>query len=249
MNILILGHKGMLGSMCLKYFTDLGYAVSTIQNRFPEEVFKTKVISFSGDFIINCIGSIPQKSNNFSVNYELPIWLDNNSPCRVIHPDSDYTPSSNGEYEISKKRAFDYLLSNSKKTKIIKCSIIGPEVNSVNSLFEWFMNSKVDVYGHTLAIWNGVTTLEWAKHCFNLMNFWVKYPLINTLYSESVSKLDLLLKIKRIFDRNINIIPLNVGENRELRGNIECKDLDTQLFELREFIKKTEYYGEQLPKL
>ena len=60
MNILILGHKGMLGHMLVKYLTDQNYTIHTINHRFPSEEFKNEVLKFNGDYIINALGNIPQ---------------------------------------------------------------------------------------------------------------------------------------------------------------------------------------------
>ena len=84
--ILILGHNGMLGHMLCKVFDkNKDYKVLTTNIRFPN--WDTSM--FEGiDYVINCIGSIPQKTNNFDVNWQVPIWL-NNIDCRIIHPSSD----------------------------------------------------------------------------------------------------------------------------------------------------------------
>ena len=137
--ILVLGHNGMLGHMVGKYLSqDESNNIVTINHRFPSNEFKDAIINFTGDYIINCIGSIPQKTKEFSVNTELPKWLELNSPCRIIHPSTDCEMDQD-EYGVSKRKAVDFLLSKAKKTKIIKCSIIGPELSGHNSLLDWFL--------------------------------------------------------------------------------------------------------------
>jgi dTDP-4-dehydrorhamnose reductase len=235
MNILILGHKGMLGHMVTKYFLDKNINITTTSHKFPTEEFFNEVKSFNGDYIINCIGAIPQKTKTFTVNLELPVWLSQNTPIKVIHPGTD-CEIDNDEYGISKRLASDYIISNSYNTKIIKASIIGPELGSKSSLLEWFLNSEGNVNGYTKAMWSGITTLEWAKQCFNLINNWDKYETENIIESTCLSKYDLLNLIKEIFNKNINIIPEDkISINKCLKGNIKSLDIKTQLQELKNY--------------
>ena len=90
MKVLVLGHFGMLGSTVYDYLKTMDDVLIVMtRHRWPTDSFKTSVRNFDGDYIINCIGAIPQRTNKFDVNYELPIWLDKNVSCRVIHQDTD----------------------------------------------------------------------------------------------------------------------------------------------------------------
>ena len=99
-NILVLGHKGMLGHMVCRVFNqNSNYNILTISERFPnwnENLFNNV------DFVINCIGAIPQKTDNFDINWEIPIWLNENTKCKIIHPatDCEFDVSN---YGLSKK--------------------------------------------------------------------------------------------------------------------------------------------------
>ena len=74
MKIFILGHRGMLGHMVHKYLsTKEDCELVTTNLRWPSEEFKKKVIDFDGDFVVNCIGAINQKNDDFDVNVDLPI--------------------------------------------------------------------------------------------------------------------------------------------------------------------------------
>ena len=106
MKILVLGHKGMLGHMVVKYLQDKNVYVNTLKTRWP--VAQTEIKQFKGDYIINCIGAIPQRTNNFDINWQLPIWLDLHAPCKVIHPGTD-CEMDNDEYGISKNIAANQL--------------------------------------------------------------------------------------------------------------------------------------------
>ena len=65
MKVFVLGHNGMLGHMVHKYLSTKDCHVITTDLRWPIKNFKNKIIDFNGDFIINCIGAIHQKTNNF----------------------------------------------------------------------------------------------------------------------------------------------------------------------------------------
>ena len=74
--VLVLGHNGMLGHMVLNYLKSKNIKVETTNLRWPTEEFKQYIINFDGEFIINCIGAIHQRTKTFDVNWELPIFLD-----------------------------------------------------------------------------------------------------------------------------------------------------------------------------
>ena len=233
MRILVLGHKGMLGHMVYKVLNN-NYNVKTIDERFPnwnKEMFNDV------DIIINCIGAIPQKVDKFDINWEIPIWLNENTNCKIIHPATDCEVDVSN-YGLSKKRATDYIKNYGKLTKIIQTSIIGPELNSNDSLLEWFLSQRGEVYGYTKAIWNGVTTLEWAKQCEVIINNWDASPLLTILYSDKVSKFRLLHTIQECYGKtDVVIMPKKLGKDKSLTGNVKTKDIRIQIKELINYEK------------
>ena len=82
--------------------------------------------------------------------------------------------------------------TNNKNTKMIRTSIIGPELKSKSCTFEWFMNSKSKIYGWNKNYWNGITTLEWSKMCYDMMLNWNSYKVLNTPFIKCISKYELL---------------------------------------------------------
>ena len=233
MRILVLGHKGMLGHMVYNVLNN-NYKVKTIDERFPnwnKEMFNDV------DIIINCIGAIPQKVDKFDINWEIPIWLNENTNCKIIHPATDCEVDVSN-YGLSKKRATDYIKNYGKLTKIIQTSIIGPELNSNDSLLEWFLSQRGEVYGYTKAIWNGVTTLEWAKQCEVIINNWDASPLLTILYSDKVSKFRLLHTIQECYGKtDVVIMPKKLGKDKSLTGNVKTKDIRIQIKELINYEK------------
>lgn len=240
MKILILGHNGMLGHMVKKYFTTLNFDICINDLRFETDIFKHEVSKFDGDFIINCIASIPQKTDpknpdKFKVNTDLPIWLSNNVNVNVIHPATDCEMDED-PYGISKRLANEYIQLYSNNTKILKTSIIGPELNSHFGLMSWFSKQDKDVNGWTEAIWNGNTSLEWAKQCFKLIENWNSYSVQTVLHSDPVSKYDMLNMFNDFYEKSINIIPVKMGKNKCLIGGIKTNHIKKQLNELKIFL-------------
>jgi len=236
MKVLILGHKGMLGHMVYKYLSTKDCEIVTTDLRWPSDEFRNFVVDFNGDFVINCIGAIHQRTNEFGVNTDLPIWLDRlNKDFKIIHPGTD-CEMDDDDYGNSKRAAAEYLIEKGQMTKIIKTSIIGPELNSKASLLEWFLNSEGEVSGYSEAYWNGNTTLQWAKICYNLMIKWNDYKQLTIPTTGCVSKYDLLEIIKDVYEKDvlINIIS-DVKINKCLDGNLNTPSIKEQLLELRVF--------------
>jgi|TARA_Y100000310_G_scaffold344374_1_gene456831 dTDP-4-dehydrorhamnose reductase len=236
--VLILGHKGMLGHTVHKYLSTKKDCESFTTNlRWPDDKFKVKIISLKHDYIVNCMGAIPQRTDNFKINYELPMWLDKFAiASRIIHPGTDCEMDKD-EYGISKKRASDYLKKKGHSTKIIKTSIIGTELNTKASLLEWFLNSKEKhVYGYTEAYWNGNTSLQWAKTCYKIIKNYDKYDVENIVSTDCISKYELLNIIKRVYKKDI-IISQNdaVKNNKCLNGKIDALNIEEQINEMKEF--------------
>lgn len=240
MNILVLGHKGMLGHMLVKYLTDQGYIVETIEGRFPDQSYLDLILKFKGDFIINCVGAIPQKTNTYFVNYLLPVWLDVNTKSKIIHPGTDCEIDEN-EYGTSKRIASDIIKLTGVRTKIIKTSIIGPELSSHTSLLDWFLHSEADVVqGYTDAMWNGVTTLDWAIQCKRLMEYWEDYDVETIVEAPCISKKDLLSLIKDVFEKDITIESVTgKGKNKCLTGGIKVRSHLYQLQDLKKYYYDT----------
>lgn len=226
------------------------------------------------DIIINCIGLIPQKeqkddnSNNGKnytlINSEFPdilsvILLRTLRKCKLIHittdciydgekgnynendvcnVDTDYGKSKYvGEMNIE-KYDFDYI--------IIRTSIIGTELgNSKASLLEWLgSNSNKSVDGYTNHYWNGVTTLELSKVIYSVIknNICIKKMHV---YSEKVSKYELLNIINDVYEFNVDIIKNTHIKNIDRTMSsiytipfFKIPDLKTQIKRLKEFNEK-----------
>ena len=240
MKVLVLGHKGMLGHMVSKLLTSKGIEVEKIfitkKNRWPSSNLKNDIKSFKGDYIINCIGAIHQRTNQFNINWELPQWLDKNTNCKIIHPGTD-CEMDDDDYGNSKRIAAEWIKSSSKNTKIIKTSILGPELNTKASLMEWFLSQTGEVNGNSEYYWNGNTTLTWAKFCLHLMENWDSEDIETILEGERISKYHLLLMLKEVYGKHdITINPINEPTmDKCLKGKIKTPKLIDQLKDMKYF--------------
>ncbi len=143
------------------------------------------------------------------------------------------------DYGISKRKAAEWLLKNAKRTKIIKTSIIGPELNGDASFLNWFLSNKdgTTVNGYSNHMWNGITTLSWAKFSNLLIENWTIYPIRTILSSQCISKYELCVICNTVFDRKILINPFQTEKfiNKCLVPDIELDNIEIQLKELRKF--------------
>jgi dTDP-4-dehydrorhamnose reductase len=235
MKVLILGHKGMLGHMVHKFFESKGIECITTSCRWPSPVFKEAIQNFNGSYIINCIGAIHQRTDQFEINWELPQWLDNNTISKIIHPGTD-CEMDDDDYGNSKRIASEWIQNEGKNTKIIKTSIFGPELNTKASLMEWFLSQEGEVNGYSEYYWNGNTTLTWTQYCLYLMYHWDELPLENILEGECIPKYNLLLLLKEIYNKDIIINPINTPTfNKCIVGTIKTIPLKEQIIALKEF--------------
>lgn len=90
----------------------------------------------------------------------------------------------------------------------LRTSIIGRELNTQHSLFEWFLsNEGKQVKGYINAIFSGFPTIMFAEIIAGIIK---NYPDLEGLYhvsSEPINKFDLLCLIKKKFDLKIEIEP------------------------------------------
>lgn len=235
MKVLILGHKGMLGHMVHKFFKSKGIECITTDCRWPSPCFKNLVQEFEGDFIINCIGAIHQRTDQFDINWELPQWLDKNLSSKIIHPGTD-CEMDDDNYGNSKRIAAEWIKEKANNTKIIKTSIFGPELNTKASLMEWFLSQEGEINGYSEYYWNGNSTLTWAQYCLYLMFHWDELPTENILEGECVSKYNLLLLLKKVYNKDIIIKPIDSPSfNKCLKGTVKTLPLKEQIIALKEF--------------
>lgn len=263
MKVLVLGHTGMLGNAVKKYLTVQNYEVEIISTslRWNNTDFNKAIINSDSEFIINCIGAIPQKKlpNEYFklLNIDLPRFLDGIGK-KIIHPATDCEFSGNLEYpkkygKFDVRDAYD-VYGKSKadvgilietefiNTKMLRTSIFGHEINGHVSLLDWFLNTDDSqvINGYSNYYWNGISTLQWAKEAEKIIKNWDDSPVLTQVGSEGMSKLEFLLMVKKIYTKQnqINSFYYEKSVNKILKTDYVLPPLEQQLIELKQFYNK-----------
>ena len=192
------------------------------------------VESTNPKYVINCIGRIKPTIDEDSqesvfqaeqVNSNLPKQLEALSSSRgleIIQIGTDCVFSGKkGLYTIDDEYDANDVYGRTKadgeidsgKKMLLRTSIVGPEVKPGQSLLNWFLelDKESEVNGFENHMWNGITTLAFAKI--------VKGVILNNIYTSKVihltpkdlvSKYELLSLFSTSFGRkDIDIIPTN----------------------------------------
>jgi dTDP-4-dehydrorhamnose reductase len=86
----------------------------------------------------------------------------------------------------------------------LRCSIIGPEPKAHVSLLDWFLRQEKGavVNGFTNHLWNGITTLHFAKLCYGIISNNLALPHVqHVIPTGRITKFDLLQLIAESFNR------------------------------------------------
>lgn len=254
----------MVGNCADKYFRDISdYEVWTTDQRFPSEEFFCFVRAFlmrEGEkYILNCIGKIPQKTDNFEENWTIPEYLSSLEDVKIIEISTDcvfqctkdfgigYNSNdprdADSAYGISKIKGEDVLFASKKADyKIFRQSIIGLEINSASGLLSWYLanRGKQEIKGLTEHYWNGITSLSLCQVIDSIIRIygWNMYPtVVQTGTKDVYSKYDMLNLFERVFgDQSIKIGINQDGYcNRVLFSDIYAPSLYRQLHALKEF--------------
>jgi dTDP-4-dehydrorhamnose reductase len=226
MKIVVLGSTGMLGSEVFRVATNAGCQVIGV-SRSNGHLFDVSTTKFAqlahdlslgqGDYLVNCIGWIPQKSSGILALDEMQAELLNVSlPGQInesaenlgfqwiqIGTDCVFDGAKGGYSESSSKNALDLYGQTkirgedlSSNAFLIRASIVGPDLRSSSGLYSWFKNELA--LGHLVTgfenhIWNGVTTTAFARLAVGLASSRTTGSLVaHWLPSDKLSKLDLL---------------------------------------------------------
>lgn len=189
------------------------------------------------DCIVNCIGLIKQLIDENSlnsielankINVKFPQNLNsyanvNKIPLIQIGTDCVYSGKSGWYSENNPHDPIDlYGITKSLGEKfshtsmIIRCSIVGKELKSTNSLINWALSQPYGstINGYTNHMWNGVTTLHFAQIVWGIIH--------NKRYEPGVSHLvpkDILTKYELI-----DLITKNFGRNDLLVRKFEAEN-------------------------
>jgi len=260
MKIIVLGKNGMLGRYVYTYLkSDFNVVGTTRETLVTDDDSLYDLDIYSGDVIINCIGAIPQRLNTdprdfYITNTEFPLRLQefcNSKGAKLIHPSTDcvYDGAVGNYSEQSEHTATDVYgksksLGEPFEATVIRTSIVGEEIVNGLSLLAWVQSNKnKQIKGFTNHFWNGITCLQFAIICEEIIKnnmFWQGVKHIHS--PTSVSKYELVKMISKVYDLNIDVLPVETPElcNKTLTSiknsvSFKVPELEVQLEAQREF--------------
>ena len=265
MKIFVLGYTGMLGRYVYTYFKSKGYtniiglSRKNIDASDAQRDRINAVLYTDNAIIINCIGVINSRSDVgkldfISVNSVFPYLLSDicsKTDSKLIHITTDCVfDGIDGNYDEKHiHNAKDIYgvtksLGEPENATVIRTSIIGEELNNSRSLLEWVKSNKgKEVLGYTNHVWNGITCLQFAKVCEDIIDNKLFWKGVKHVYSpESLTKYELVTLISKIYNLNVSVNPhkTETACDRTLTSIrneivIDIPKLETQLIEMREF--------------
>ena len=198
------------------------------------------------DFIVNCIGVIKPKideknpnsiKETILTNSYFPLELQNlalENQIKYIQIGTDCVFSGNdGSYTESSFMDAKDLYGKSKivgeiegiNKSLIRSSIIGPEEGKGFSLMNWFLkNTQQEVSGYRNHLWNGVTTLNFAKVVEGfILSKEFNFKTQHLIPKNTITKANLLEEFKKHFNKDIGIKHIDAEEiiDRTLLTNNE----------------------------
>jgi len=274
MKILVIGNKGMLGIAVYSYFKSKSYDVIGVsRNEFDiakDDISKILPLITQSDIVINCSGVIKPRIKDMSI--EDVIKINSIFPRNLgkickdlgrfsVHITTDCVYSGiTGPYD--ERSLFDStdLYGMSKNAGedpatmlVLRTSIIGEERGQSRSLLEWAKSQAgKTVNGYTNHLWNGITTLQFAKCIERIINNNIfKWHDLHHIFSPSdVTKDQLLQIMSDVYNLNLTINKVTAPEScdRRLRTiSAYCRELDIpelskQLEELKIFFEGLDKY-------
>lgn len=185
--------------------------------------------SFNGleiDYIVNCIGMIKhvidendQNSVNLAgkINSEFPANLNIYAsrlgiPVIQVGTDCVYSGKSGLYSEKDPHEPIDIYgetknagEQSATDSMLMRCSIIGKELKSRNSLLEWVISQPIGakVEGYVNHLWNGVTTLHFSQIISGVIKSGAYKPgILHLVPRDIVSKFELINLISSEFGRS-----------------------------------------------
>lgn len=275
MKLLIIGGQGMAGHMMVQYFKQQGHHTVFYTSRNKKDPnglildvndihsVDLLVKAVHPDVIINAVGILNQYAEKniiqaYHVNGFLPHRLANLADqigAKLIHISTDcvfkgdrsggYTEKDlpDGETIYAITKSLGEVCSPGHLT--IRTSIIGPEVRKHGiGLMHWFFQQKGVVQGYAKARWNGVTTLMLAKMVDEYMTSKVS-GLIHLAHPEPISKYELLLLFKEIWDLKETVIVPNSTFVQDRTLAVTREDVNPLLPSYRDMLKELKEWIQQ----
>lgn len=278
MKVVVLGDTGMLGGMLKRYLKKQdGIDVVGLSRKdglkvgpyFNEAQTLNAIDALeSPDFIINCIGAIKPVFDdkaryteaiytNAVFPHELVSWNHRfEVGAKIIHITTDcvFDGADGGYTERSTHNALDDYgrsksLGEPDNCMVLRTSIIGPEWGgNKRSLLEWFLGVE-NANGYDNHLWNGLTTLEFSRCIYDIINMELHSNGTYHLFSNDVTKYELLRIMESWWKRGVAVHKTSAPYscNRTLRTTnglnsvLKPSGIEKMIADLIPFIKKQRY--------
>jgi len=230
---------------------DQSFFLDATMRELPEALHKLGPT----DFVINCIGIIkPYISEESAASRERALLINSVFPYALdslaselgfkiiqIATDCVFSGEKGNYLETDMHDAIDTYGKTkslgevpSKNMMNVRVSIIGPEAGRSTSLFEWVRNQPVNsnINGYSDHLWNGVTTVSFARICRGLIeNNGFLAGTHHLLPSDSMTKFDLVTAIANKSNRtDIEIVESPSGTKIDRTLATTNKGLNAQLW-------------------
>ncbi len=177
------------------------------------------------DWILNAIGKIKpfihednreEIEHAIAVNATFPFSIQreiarNSTKVIQIATDCVYSGKKGKYVEVDVHDALDVYGKtkslgevNSDAFLHLRVSVIGPENGTRNSLLAWFVHQEklAKLSGFTNHVWNGITTLHFARICLGIIKNDAKLPVLTHIVpGNTLNKSELLKIFSEVFDR------------------------------------------------
>jgi len=174
------------------------------------------------DYVINCAGiinvyAVKDPGFTFFLNGAFPHLLSENYKSKLIQITTDcafdgvkgYPYDENSQKNPQDIYGLSKILGEPKdKSLVLRTSIIGSEIAEHVSLLDWFKQQEGKIInGFANHFWNGITTKQFGKICYEIITNPEKYPQTGLyhIFSTTVSKYEMLLKFKEKYNINCDI--------------------------------------------
>jgi dTDP-4-dehydrorhamnose reductase len=256
--VLVLGHHGMLGRVVARVCRDRVFDVATVDARYDPTApdrFMASVQRARANVVVNALGLVKQRSADrealFAHNAEFPLLLRRALPPDVllVHASTDCvfsgdaapyavgaSPDATDAYGASK--AGGEAVAGFANTVVVRTSIVGLEApGRANGLLGWFLSQpdQARVPGYVNHIWNGITTLEWARLAAGFVDgSRPRHPIVQPAVERPWTKADLLRLFATTYRRSIEVVDVEHGAavDRRLIPTVTCPPLDAQMRDL-----------------
>lgn len=248
----------MLGTAMVHVLTQAGHQVRAVdRSQFDAARDAVRQLNLTGvDYVVNALGLINRRTtaeaeNFYLVNSVFPRVLADACAAqdvRLIHISTDCVFDGHaGPYNEESETTASDLYGRSKalgepaNALVIRTSIIGPEQQHLYSLLTWFLAQRGSCRGYTNQHWNGLSTLQLSRVIDQIMQVNLHLHGVRHVFSNDVSKYELLVLMREAYQRDIVITPYEdalAKDNRlrtvhpEFMARLVIPDLRAQLAEL-----------------